>query len=201
MFESDLISVIEKNMKDVKAAHDEYTDRSWKAKLETLTAGEVTPRKGVFYDDQNKNAYNNRVRELKRSTATAIDKFSRGISSEVSEAPSSEALRAVQMFSMMKPDTMSKEDYAQRIDDMMNRYGDSLVTYETLRSMAAAAGIHDFKPHKEIQARNSLEDLSRNVNRFFDGAIALNNNPGNVSDAAISFKVSFINGLLNKIGK
>ena len=199
MTKDKLISIIEKNMREVKAAHDAYTNASWESKLRNLPAGAITPKKGEFYDEENKQAYNEKVRSLRHAAEAAVEEYASDISLKVSEAPSDAALRAVQMFALLDPTSTTQNDYAQRINDMMNRYGSSSITYETLRGMAVKAGIYNFKPHEEIRARQALEDIPRNVDSFFNVATALTNNSGNVTDGKIDFTIAGIKNLLDVI--
>ena len=197
MTKTELMKILEKNMTATKAAREALTGKSFNEKVARSPEGSGLPKRGVFHDDENRQAYNARLDECKKEALEAVNAYLGGLSQSTATGPSEEGLRAVQMFALLDPGTLTKEDYAQRIDAMMNTYGQDATTYETLRGMAVKAGIKDFKPHADIVARDAAESLVRDVSGFFDSIHEQGyQNDRPVSDGRISFTLATIEGNL-----
>ena len=200
VFKQEVIDTIEKNMKAVQTSYNELAEASWHKKIESLEPYKPTPKKGCFYDDESKTEYNNKVATYKDETLKVINDYISSVEMAASDAPSEEALRAVQMFSLVDAGSMDQETYANLIDALMNRYGSSLVTYETLRSFAQKAGIMDFKEHPELAAPQSAEEVERLVCRYFDSAKVLSfESEKNISDGMITLTLASIKNNLKVI--
>ncbi|MBR2759739.1 MAG: hypothetical protein IKD66_01090 [Solobacterium sp.] len=194
IYKHQMIDAVEKAMRNAKIAHDEKTEKSWQLKVTRLSPADKVPPKGKFYDQAAKDAYNAKLMQYAADAEKAVSDYISGIHKVTVKVPSEEAVRAVQMFSMLDAGTITKEDYAQRVDDMMNQYGqDSAVTYETLRSMAMKAGIHDFKKHPDIVQRDAMQSVQRNVHNFFATRYVDSFSADNpIDDAAIAFTMMMI---------
>lgn len=193
MTKNELMQILEKNMNATRSDRGAMLSKSFKEKIERSPAGSALPRRDVFHDAENREEYNARIEMRKKEALEAVNAYLGGLSKSAAAVPSEEGLRAVQMFALLDPGTLTKEDYAQRVDALMNEYGQDATTYETLRGMAVKAGIKDFKPHKDIVARDAAESLVRDVSGFFDGIHELgypNDTP--VSAGRISFTLANI---------
>lgn len=193
MTKQELYNIIEKNMRAVKEDYDYSTGKSFDLAISNLKGGDMMPERGRFHDDGNRNEYNSKLEAHKREAMDAVNAYLAGLTKTTAAVPSAEALRAVQMFSLLDPGTLTKEDYAKRIDAMMTEYGQDSTTYETLRGLAKKAGIDDFRPHKDIMARDAASYLAKNVAGFFDGNRSNNTlHDSQPSDGQITFTLMTI---------
>ena len=166
---------------------DFYTEASWKKAVVSLPPGKPVPAKGVFYDDENMDRYNEKIAELRDEARAAVGKYSASISDKISKAPSEDALRAVQMFSLTSG--LSAEDYTSRINDMMEKYGDNVMTYEALRGMAEANGVRDFRLHPDVAEKEAVDRIGATVEGFFDSHTAIHGSSNNkpISEGEVAF--------------
>ena len=159
------------------------------------------PKKGVFYDNDNRLAFNDRLDDLRRDTELTINEYAKGLSKLSAKQPSEEAVRAVQMFSMMDPGTMSREEYSQRINDMIAEYGDNPLTYDTLRGLAVKNGVASITKNPTMEAREALESVKTSVHSFFARNVATSNGrETGLTDGSISWMEMQMNDALGLIG-
>ena len=198
---TDVMSTISKNLRAAKEAHERYTEKSWNAAVANRRYGQPIPKKGVFYDDDNRLAFNSELDALRRDTELTISEYEKGLSKLSATEPSEEAVRAVQMFSMMDPGTMNREEYGKRINDMIAEYGDNSLTYDTLRSLAVKNGVVSIAKNPTMEAREALESVKTSVHSFFARNTALNNEKEvGLSAGAISWMEMRMNDALGIIG-
>ena len=198
MTKTELKQIIEKNMRGVKSDYDYYTSASFEWAVKNTRAGEKLPERGVFHEDIFRGEYNEAVKQKKHETMEAVKTYLDGLSKKAAAVPSPEALRAVQMFSMLDPGSMTKTEYARRIDSMMKEYGKDAITYETLRSMAGKADIHGYPVHKDIAVMEAADSLVTNVQSFFDKAVSTGNmHDKGPTDVSISFTLGFIDSAID----
>jgi len=186
-------------MREAQSAYRDYTERSWSAKRDSLKPGEAIPKKGVFYDSGNREAYNNEVREQARRAHQTVAEYVSHNAKMLIKEPTEGELRAVQMFLLMEPDSMSKEDYQRRISDMMENYKESPMTYETLRTHAQKAGVY-LDPHPAVKAQEAGDTIIQSIDSFFASKILYGNqNEGGISDGEIAWMTGSIEGECSKI--
>lgn len=198
---TEVMNKISKNMRAAKEAYERYTEQSWNSAVAKVRPGQPMPKKGVFYDNDNRLAFNDRLDDLRRDTEITINEYAKGLSKLSAKQPSEEAVRAVQMFSMMDPGTMSREEYSQRINDMIAEYGDNPLTYDTLRSLAVKNGVASITKNPTMEAREALESVKMSVHGFFTRSVAtFNGRETGLTDGAISWMEMQMNDALGLIG-
>ena len=179
---------INEAMKKTKEAYDHYVNESWLRKANSTPDYKPVPKRGQFYDSENKEKFNAALTENQNKAMKAVHEYIDQLSREKVATPSAEALAAVQMFAMMDPGSLTKSEYADRIDEMMTKYGDSPITYETLRSLAAKQGIRDFKEHPLMAEKESARAMEDSIKSFFrNHALSDSQNSTDITDGEISF--------------
>lgn len=198
---TDVMSKISANMRAAREAYKKYTEQSWNTAVTNRRHGQPIPKKGVFYDDDNRLAFNVELDALRRDTELTISEYAKGLSKLSAKQPSEEAVRAVQMFSMMDPGMMSREEYGQRINDMIAEYGDNPLTYDTLRSLAVKGGVVSIAKNPTMEARKALESVETSVHGFFArNKATANERETGLTDGAISWMEMQMNDALGVIG-
>jgi hypothetical protein len=199
---NELYKLIETNMRAVKEERDHRTEDSFNIAVGRLQPGQMLPKRGRFHDRENLDGYNNFLEEKRRETAAAVREYLDGLKKDAVAGPSEDALRAVQMFALLDPSTLTETEYARRIEGMMTEYGKDPTTYETLRSMASKAGIHGFAPHEAIVKRNSADTLETTVNGFFNSCHSFGGDNEHVAtDGSISFSLMAVESALDGLGE
>ena len=190
---AELISNIKKNMAELQKSFNATTAASWDAKVSGMQTYERLPKKGCFYDAENREKFNARCAELKAATLDQVQNFRNSIDCDVAAAPSNEAVRALQMFAMLPPETLaSTEDYARRVNALADKYGDNVMFSESLRGIAAKNGVH-MEEHPAIKAFNEADSIGHIVNNFFDRHHVLSGSDGSsqeITDAEIAYMFS-----------
>ena len=184
---TDMVTKVEGYIDAAKAAYDLYTARSFDQKVRTLAPGQPAPEAGVFYDDQNKEDYNTKIQDLDAAAADAIEKYIDTLATAAVTEPTEEVLRAVQMFVLIDPATITRTEFQTRVDDMIRRYGESMLTYETIRSFAARYK-YIIPEHPEAKERAGAAAIRANIRQFFDGCyVSAIENKAAISEGAIAF--------------
>ena len=175
VFKHEMMDAIEKAMKDTRIAFEKACDDSFNNVVSKLKPYEPVPERGRLLTDADKVAYNAKVSAFQKEAEDKMHGYFDTVHKTSVNAPTEEELRAIQTFALMNTDAFSPEDYAERVDDMMNRFGSSPLAYETLRSMAIGKGIHDFKKHPVIEQRDAMKVIESNVHEFFESAKSFGN--------------------------
>lgn len=192
-------SIIEKYAefcRTAKAEFERLTDESWNEKLQTLKAGEATPARNRFYDKERREQYNDTLAALRSAANKLADDYEGDLNKQLTEAPTEEALRAVQAFKMVSPDSMSLSDYSQRLQALNQRYGDNAIINAAIRSAANERHI-PIDVHPAIQKAEEVDTLRRTANSFFMRHHVPNGSDGarqEISDAEISFGGFILDG-------
>ena len=166
MTKAALLDEVRKCMRGADVAFKEFTEASWQEKVNNTPDWEPMPKRGTFYDDVNREKYNDRINTLHKQAADAINSYVKDIAAQAVKAPTEEATRAVQMFSLMEPGTFPPGAYKVKVDDMLNKYGDNPMTYETIRSQAKKGDLH-YPEHPTTVARDKAAILAQSVDSFF----------------------------------
>ena len=164
-----MIKDVEEQMDAVAADYIAYTDASYNEKLKTLSPGATVPESGIFYDQINKDLYNEAVRKHKVVAMDAVAKYRSALAKSATQEPTSGAVNAVQLFLLLDPDMIPTVDFRTRVDDMLERYPDML-SYEAIRGFAAKHG-YRIPPHPEAALRDGAGAVEKEVERFFDNCI------------------------------
>ncbi len=111
-------------------------DQSRKEKLPTLKPGEVAPDEGVICGEKYKELYKGKVSNAHQRAHDALESWRKTINNNLTDAPSEEALRAIQAFKLRNQSRMSLEGYASEIQRLIDRYGDNYQVNQILKDMA-----------------------------------------------------------------
>lgn len=162
-----LLSAIKKNMTELQNEFISATTKSWKEKVASMPNYAPLPKRGCFYDNENRAAYNARLEELRYETLDLVQSFRNSLNADISAAPSEEAVRALQTFAMLPIETIGKEDYARRVNALAERYGNNAMFSESLRTMAAKNEVF-IEEHPAIKGYNEAARIEQSVNHFFN---------------------------------
>lgn len=187
-----------KNMKAAKDAYDHFTEESWKAKVKTLKPGAPTPEHGVFYDEDNRIAFNKALLDFGADAKNTFKLFKNDLGLRTVAAPSADAERAIKVFSMT-PAGDNMPSYRAQVDNMVNAYGSNPLAHEAIRSIAAQNGVH-VEPHPAMRTQRSLADIEMNLNHFFDGnSVHSLEAKAPFDSGSVAFTAAMIDDFLNEI--
>lgn len=182
---------INKAMDSWLDAYKRISNASRSEALNRLNPGESAPPTGKIYGDYNK-TWEKETEKYRNEIFEQLNEDKAEVMKKMTSAPSEEALRAVQMFSlrydpeMIKnhPESSVKENVANEIDMLMTQYGDNYATYQTLKEMADRGGIHDFRDHPIKTEMDNIQEFSESINRNMNSHTYINKE---LSDGYISF--------------
>ena len=112
---------------------DSYTklsDQDYKAYLQTLTPGAVTPAKYRFFIDDYRDKFAELATQYRDEATAVIDDALTRIRAKKTESPSTDAVNYLALLKE-KPD-LSEYD----IDDALSTYGDNYSAYNAIRALA-----------------------------------------------------------------
>lgn len=187
------ISTVKEYMKELQKAYQATTADSWNKKVATLSPNDSVPKQGCFYDQENRDRYNAKCMELKAAALEQVQKYQDSIDTDIAQAPSEEALRALQMFSMLPPETLPNgTTYLRRINALSAKYGENALFMESLKGLAAKGGI-SIESHPAVRAYDDAETMKNAVSSFFENRVVFSGmlEPNSdISDASIAFMFS-----------
>ncbi len=154
---------------DIKPMYDRLSEQSWNDYVNSLPYGQAIPPKGRFYDSARKDQFTAFVTQQRNKALEALSVYRTNIDNAMSIAPTDEALRAVQAFSLRNPDSMTREEYSAEVGRLMTRYGANYSIYMGLYDMAAKAGIHGFNKHPLAAEAENIDHAKELVTRSFNG--------------------------------
>lgn len=166
MRKKELSEIITKAYKDLRETHDVIAEKSFLELVKSRRPGEYIPDRGEIHGKAWKDAFEESRHKYKSIAVDALNKYGADIEEKITIAPTEEAVRAVQMFSMKPTDKIDPNSYANEIDSLMNKYGSNYLTYETLRGLAVSHGIRDFKEHP----LKTESDFTENLSHYIDSA-------------------------------
>ena len=192
-----LSNEIKKNMKKAKEAYDHYTAKSWQAKIDTMQPWEPLPERGVFFDDENRAAYNAALRSYGEDARDTLRLYKNDLSTLSAAAPSEAAARAVNVFALSSPGKDST-GYKRQVDNMIRAYGDNPIAHETIRTIAAKNGVY-IDEHPANKAQRALDDIDMNINNFFEGNIVTTlERKADMTDGSIAFAGMMIDSFIDE---
>lgn len=112
---------------------DSYTklsDQDYKAYLQTLAPGTVTPTKYRFFIDDYRDQFSELATQYRDEATAVIDEALARIRAKKTESPSTDAVNYLALLKD-KPD-LSEYD----IDDALSAYGDNYSAYNAIRALA-----------------------------------------------------------------
>ena len=175
---------------DIKPVYDRLSEESWNEYVNSLPYGQAIPPKGRFYDSARKDQFTAFVSQQRNKALEALSVYRTDIDNAMSIAPTDEALRAVQAFSLRNPDSMTKEEYSAEIGRLMTRYGANYSIYMGLHDMAAKAGIHGFSKHPLATEAEKADQAKELVIRSFNGvSMVYNNAPTDGQKAMFDYSI------------
>lgn len=194
-------------IKEINAAITECVDyygwcaeSSYRETLPTLKPGETAPEGGKIHGEKYQGLYNGKVYNAMDRANKALESWRESINHTLTDAPSEEALRAVQAFQLRNKERLTKEAYGAEIQRLIDRYGDNYQIYEALLDMAMdkEVGINAMlKPNPAIKEAEDFEFVENSYKSVFTGPGGLLSNSGSPSTKA-SFIVSQLNSVAEK---
>ena len=154
---------------------EQYTELSTKSRAEWmkgLKPGSTIPEDGRVYGEYWQNEFNEVTAKSLEAAMEVLDKEREVIRKVIAEAPSAEAMNVVELLKMRIPvekieDVKTREAIADEIDIFMSEYPNYSV-YETLKALAAKAGILDFKEHEVHKKIEILDQLEKHIYKYMD---------------------------------
>lgn len=172
--------IVKKALSDWRNSYKVTCDESRNAMLAGLKPGQPHPPKANIYGQQYQDKFAEDTRKYRTQALDCLQAYDKGLVDRMTEAPASEAVGAVQMLAISagtvnKDDPHSREAFAERVGQVMNRYGSNCLVHESLRDMAASVGVYDFKPHPLAEKHQRCQDLSRSLEGAMDAFGAMRN--------------------------
>ena len=155
---------------DIKPMYDKLSEESWNDYVNSLPYGQAIPPKGRFYDNKRKDQFTAFVTQQRNKALESLSAYRTNIDNAMSFAPTDEALRAVQAFSLRNPDSMTKEEYSAEVGRLMTRYGENYSIYMGLYDMAVKAGLRGISKHPLATEAENIDHAKELVIRSFNGA-------------------------------
>lgn len=148
--------------------------------MKGMTPGQPIPEEGKLYIDRYKEQFATQTEKVAQKALEVVTRELVKIQKEMTEAPTEEAARALQIFAIRAVDETienwtERNKYADEIDGLMNAYGSNYLTYQALKKYAEKAGVHDFNEHEATKRLMVAKDAESLVNKTFDaGRVAIN---------------------------
>lgn len=167
-----------------KQNHDDY--------MANIKPGQTVPHV-IPLSDKSKKDIDSALRKARNTIDNEINDVLKTIMDDIAEAPSDEAIRALQVANMR---TSITDD---EIDFMMNKYGKNVQVYSALKDIAVKHKFYNFKPDRTLQQFNELSELSHIMNGF--DSFGIEKDP--VSQAYVAMLERSVNNAfgLNEEGK
>ena len=161
------------------AQYKELSTKSRAEWMKGLAPGSTIPEDGRVYGEYWQNEFNEVTSKSLAAAMEVLDKEREVIRNVISEAPSAEAMNVVGLLKMRIPgekikDVKTREALADEIDIFMSSYPNYSV-YETLKALAAKAGILDFKEHEAHKEIEILDQLEKHIYKYMDAKQATYN--------------------------
>ena len=174
--------------KHLKGLADEYQQEydklhqaSYNHFLKSMKPGQVIPQNKAFYDSVYEGSFHSLCADLQTRARMYISDALQDLNRQANEAPTQEALTAVQMVAMRK--NITERDIYRLID----AYGSNPMTYTTIQDIAAQHDIHGFENSPVYEQIEELEALQTEAERAFNPYKATNGDNA-VLIAAETFK-------------
>ena len=134
-------------------------------RLKELKPGERIPEKGILYGDEAKDQFRTKAEQYRNKAIDLIDAEINVYRDKLTEAPSTEALNSVQLMALREKVTKDN------IDDLIERYGDNPMVFDTIKDLAKQKGIiseSEFIEHPLRLKIDAMENVRRDINRSFN---------------------------------
>lgn len=166
--------------KDYADDFKRISERSREERLKTLEPGAKIPASGVLYGDRAKADFKVKADGYRTRANEIIDRELKVLNDKMTAAPSTEAVNTIQLLKMRK--NLTEAD----INPLMERYGDNIQVYDTLRDIAAQHDINSYRLEQNpLRAKaEKLTDLRTSINNNLRVERA---ERGYASDGFISF--------------
>lgn len=170
--------------RDLQSLYNETARRSRSEALAMLKPGQIAPEEGKIYGDAHRANFAAAAGALRHKATEAVQQYKRELDNDMLIAPSEEAMRVLQAFSLEKADS-NKERYAARVKSMADKFGDNYTFYRALVNVAAENGVHALPTHPLEVSMENCEAVTRSINSAFDSWKI--ENDGGVSDGRREF--------------
>ena len=179
-------------IREYKRTQDRIVEQNRADFMRNAKPGQVIPS-FIKLSDSSKSALNSAIGRARDIIDKEINDSLVVLSNDIAEAPSDEAIRALQVANMRTSIT------ADEIDFMMNKYGKNVQAYNALKDIAAKHKYHNFKSDQTLQ---QFQDLSH-VSSVLHGINTLSVENGKITDGYIATLESNVNNAfgLNEDGK
>ena len=151
-----------------KEAFYQDAEKSRLDKMQSLNPYEPVPPTGYLYGDAAKNTFKEKSTIYRRAALEALEDWRKDVARMKAAAPSEEALRTITAFKLINPEGMTKEQYREEVQNLVDTFGDNYMINQALVSMANSAGVMVSSHPLAAEAEN-FEDVERNINNAFDG--------------------------------
>lgn len=145
--------------------------------IKTLSPGAPLPKEGIIYGQEKKQEFESMCVGYRDKAREIIAKHLVELKEKATAPPSSDAVNSISMLSMRKNVT------SDEINDLLSRYGDNPMCWDTIVSIAKENDIHSFGKHPVKSQIEDLEGLSKTIDKTLSVQSA---NAGHASDAFVS---------------
>ena len=146
---------------EYRREYDHLHQASYNHYLKGMKPGETIPAGKAFYDNVHEGSFHTVCTDLREKAGRYIADALKDLKAQAAEAPTPEALAAVQMVAMRKNIT------EQDINRLMEAYGSNPITYTTLQDIAAQHDIHGYNNSPIYEQIDELEYLQTQTDKAF----------------------------------
>lgn len=168
---SNIKDLIKITIRDLSKEYDQVAEESRVKFLRTLKPTEKVPdnKKRVYFDDD-KNELDNKVFEAKQKIHEYINSSIKKINSKTTEAPSEEALRAIEALKLTNSHNI--DDY----NAMLEKYGDNILSYKAIRKIAYDNDIKTLPDNEHVNALENAQRLDKELSEHLTSFNIINHN-------------------------
>ena len=171
---------LKKELHDYREAHVRAQESS---KAARLAAGKA-PIAGKITEEYDRNMFLNKGIALKNKALSELEEWRKHVNAAKVEAPSDEALRAIQAFKLRSPKTMTREEYQAEAQQLADSVGSNYSAYSTIRDIAAENGAH-IQPHKLAAEIEAFDSVEHNIRSYFNPVVDVDNSGPSAGQEAL----------------
>lgn len=138
---------LKKALRTYRELYEQTAEASRQEALAKLPAGATKlPEAGRILDDAHRLSFLEQGEAIKAKALSELDEWRKSVTAAKTDAPSDEALRAIQAFKMRNPKAMTREEFSAEAQSLADRYGGCYQAYQVIHDYAAENGAR-IKPH------------------------------------------------------